>query len=853
MTTDESRKFAFSLVAIVCVLFVFSIFYYYYSLFSIFELTGKYGSIIHNYLKKLDIAPAFYQFKLILSGFIVCVCIMYYPKKDQDATYKEAIYAFVISILLLITSEWLFAIQKVGTNSISLLLYFIGIIFIAKAGMAYKKVMSFDKKLIEDPHNDENETFLQVEEKIENEYSVNIQTKYQFQGKERTGWLNLINLFRGLIVIGTPGSGKSFAIIEEIMFQLLSKFFTMVIYDFKFATLTKIAYNYVLILNAKYKNDPEKLERLPKFYVINFDDIALTNRANPIDPYLMEKQSDATNAATTIMLNLNKDWIKSQNFFAKSAISYVSGLNWFLKLMSEKYGKNICTLPHVIMLSTVNLDILLDILMDSMEVRQLLVPFKEALEREAQEQLAGQTASAQISLSQMATKEIFYVMSESDFTLDINNPNKPKILCIGNNPKRKEIYAAPIGLYFSKILQVINQKGKLPIGVIIDELPTIFINGLDDFIATARSNKAATILGIQSIGQMIKDYGKEVSDVIYDICANIVTGSAKGVTADYVSKLFGKIKQKRESHTISKNDTTTSISMQMDNLLPISKLASLTQGFFAGVVADNFDQRIPQKLFHAEIVADMELKEKQEKISLPLIRDFRNKNFQTDTITKEKELLAIDFYANLYLLDLGYNNYIEFYNFYIVEQSKSLYKAPEKQESFIENCKWLKIFEHLGPIQSIQKKAKRFNWSEQQELNKIKSLIKTIIENTYIEKEKDVVLHDNYIKIIKEVDVLVKEEYYRINGEYPEFGIFDESKLTDNLKEVVSELTPDEIILNKFTEKLKEKSEKSKVVEKNESVLEEPLDPEFDTNSYVEDFEEDIEQEYSEEDLMNDL
>ncbi len=808
MSPEESRKNSFSVFIISTFLLLISIYYYYYPFFILLKLRSELTHSIFLYIKEIELFPEFYFFISFISIAYVIAAIMYFPKRNVDATYKQAAYTLCISILLLIISGYCQIKEIFIYSIISLICYLIGLYLIVTGTFEYRKVIPNFKKEIEDPHNDEAETFLQIEQKIENEYSVNIPTKYRYDGEEKKGWLNLINLFRGLMVIGTPGSGKSFAIIEEIMFQLLAKFFTMVVYDFKFSTLTKIVYNYLEILKEKYKDDPKKLARIPKFYILNFDDIAYTNRANPIDPYLMVKQSDATNAATTIMLNLNKDWIKQKNFFAKSAISYVSGMNWYMKLMSEKYGKNICTLPHVIMLSTVNLDILLDILMDSMEVRQLLIPFKEALEREAQEQLAGQTASAQISLSQIATKEIFYVMSESDFTLDINNPNRPKVVCIGNNPNRKEIYAAPIGLYLSKILQVINQPNKLPVGVVIDELPTTFINGLDEYISTARSNLGATILGIQSISQMIKDYGKEVSDVIYDICANIVSGSAKGVTADYVSKIFGKNKQKKQSHNVSKNDTSTNISTQLGDLLPISKLAALSQGTFTGVVADTFDQRIKQKLFHAEIVADIELKKNQNKRKLPIIRDFKYKNYDNDVANKFEEFKALNYFKLIIDIDFECSNYIQFYNKVLPEYASKVYLNKKDQEAFIENSKWIKIFDRINTIEGYIMESKlEYNTINYNSIaKKIEKFLYQEIEIKFIELEKQVILDENYIRIIKDVDTLVKEEYFRIKGEYPEFSIFDENKLSDELKEVITEITPEQEILNSLNEKIKKRT-----------------------------------------------
>ena len=240
------------------------------------------------------------------------------------------------------------------------------------------------------------------------------------------------------------------------------------------------------------------------------------------------------------------------------------------------------------------------------------------------EQLAGQIASAKIPLSRMISPQLYWVMSDSEFTLDINNPDEPKILCVGNNPDRQNIYGAALGLYNSRIVKLINKKGKLKSAVIIDELPTIYFKGLDNLIATARSNKVAVCLGFQDFSQLKRDYGDKEAAVVMNTVGNIFSGQVVGETAKTLSERFGKILQKRQSITINREDKSTSINTQMESLIPASKISTLTQGMFVGAVADNFNERIEQKIFHCEIVVDAEKVKREEQAykPIPVITDF---------------------------------------------------------------------------------------------------------------------------------------------------------------------------------------------------------------------------------------
>ena len=316
---------------------------------------------------------------------------------------------------------------------------------------------------------------------------------------------------------------------------------------------------------------------------------------------------------------------KQGDFFVESPIILFAAVIWFLRIYKD--GKY-CTFPHAIELLNRRYEDVFPILTSYPELENYLSPFMDAWQGGAMEQLAGQIASAKIPLSRMISPQLYWVMSDSEFTLDINNPDEPKILCVGNNPDRQNIYGAALGLYNSRIVKLVNKKGRLKSSIIIDELPTIYFKGLDNLIATARSNKVSTLLGFQDFSQLKRDYGDKEAAVVMNTVGNVFSGQVVGETAKTLSERFGKILQKRQSITINREDKSTSINTQMESLIPASKISTLTQGMFVGAVADNFDERIEQKIFHAEIVVDNEQvrRETARYVKIPQIIDFTDKD-----------------------------------------------------------------------------------------------------------------------------------------------------------------------------------------------------------------------------------
>jgi len=515
----------------------------------------------------------------------------------------------VAGAILFFFNWWLLSLN--ASSGVCAVLYTVtltgGFFCLLASGLWVSRLLK--SNLLEDVFNTENESFMQETRLMENEYSINLPTKFWYRKKEWKGWINVVNPFRASMILGTPGSGKSYAVVNNYIKQAIEKSYALYIYDFKFDDLSVIAYNHLIKYRHRYKIPP-------KFYVINFDDPRKSHRCNPLAPELMTDISDAYESSYTIMLNLNKSWVQKQgDFFVESPIVLFTAIIWFLKLYEN--GKY-CTFPHAIELLNKRYEDVFTILTSYPELENYLSPFIDAWKGGASEQLMGQIASAKIPLSRLISPQLYWVMSGSDFTLDINNPKEPKVLCVGNNPDRISIYGAALGLYNSRIVKLINKKKQLKSCVIIDELPTIFFKGLDNLIATARSNKVAVVLGFQDFSQLKRDYGDKEAAVIMSTVGNVFSGQVVGETAKTLSERFGKILQKRESVSINRSDTSTSISTQLDSLIPASKISTLSQGMFVGAVTDNFGETIDQKIFHAQIVVDNDAVQKETAAYQPI-------------------------------------------------------------------------------------------------------------------------------------------------------------------------------------------------------------------------------------------
>ncbi len=606
--------------AVSIILAIMNVYWYCYEAMRMWGVTiGVVDRILINFNRTGGLFHSILYTKLFSLLLLALSCLGTKGVKAEKMSWNRIWTVLAVGFFLFFLNWWilLLPISYLGNATLYIFTMTAGYICLLMGGLWMSRLLKHN--LMEDVFNNENESFMQETKLMENEYSVNLPTRFYYKKKWQRGWINVVNPFRATIVLGTPGSGKSFAVVNNYIKQQIEKGYSMYIYDFKFPDLSTIAYNHMMNHQNGYKFKPQ-------FYVINFDDPRRSHRCNPIHPDFMSDISDAYESAYTIMLNLNKTWVQKQgDFFVESPIILFAAIIWYLRIY--KNGKY-CTFPHAIELLNRRYEDVFPILTSYPELENYLSPFMDAWQGGAMEQLAGQIASAKIPLSRMISPQLYWVMSASEFTLDINNPEEPKILCVGNNPDRQNIYGAALGLYNSRIVKLINKKGQLKSSVIIDELPTIYFKGLDNLIATARSNKVAVCLGFQDFSQLVRDYGDKEAKVVINTVGNIFSGQVVGETAKTLSERFGKVLQKRQSISINRQDVSTSINTQMDSLIPPSKISGLTQGMFVGSVSDNFTERIEQKIFHAEIVVDTDKVKREESHyqPIPIINDFKDTN-----------------------------------------------------------------------------------------------------------------------------------------------------------------------------------------------------------------------------------
>lgn len=457
-------------------------------------------------------------------------------------------------------------------------LSFLGAVILQMGADSISKYMK--QKMGKDRWNVEEESFDQNKELINTDTSVNIPYLFRYNGKNTKGWMN-INPFRGTMVIGTPGSGKSFGVINPAIRQMIAKGFCLCIYDFKFPDLAQIAYYHYLLKKSKDSGYNYN------FHVINLNEVEKSKRVNPFHKKYVRTLAEAQEMAEAMVSSLQKGGASagggSDQFFTQSAINFLSSCIYFFATYENgKYSD----LPHILSFMNRSYKEIFDALFTNEEIGSLLSPFKTAYDNKAFDQLEGQVGTLKIFLSRLATKESFWVFSGDEVELKITERENPSIIILASDPGTQDINSALYSSVLNRTLRLINSKGNLPGGIIADEFPTIYIHKIDNVVATARSNKIAVLLGLQELPQLRQFYKKEVADTISAIVGNILSGSARDKnTLDWLEKLFGKIKQKSYSQSISQQGTTTSINEKMDFMIPGGKIAALRTGEMVGMIA----------------------------------------------------------------------------------------------------------------------------------------------------------------------------------------------------------------------------------------------------------------------------
>lgn len=540
-------------------------------------------------------------------------------RPKENATWKP-IYVEILSGLILIGfNGWILELPVAAAAAGAVYAATLALGFGLCAAGAIGVGRMLTRGLGGDDFNVENEAFRQETRLVATPESVNLPTRFYYRRRVRRGWINLVNPFRATMVLGTPGSGKSFAIIVPFIKQTIEKGYVQYLYDFKFPDLTRTMLNHLRLYPGGYA-------KRPRLYIINFDDPRRSHRCNPLNPAFLTDISDAQEAAHITMIGLNRTWAQKQgDFFVESPILLLQAVIWFLRVYQ---GGRYCTFPHAIELLNAPYTELFPVLAACPDLEHLMGPFMDAWRGGAQDQLQGQIASAKIPMNRLISPALYWVMGGDDFTLDINDPEAPKLLAIGNNPDRQNIYSAALGLYNARVIKLINHKGKLPCAVVVDELPTMFFKGLDNLIATARSNRVAVCLGLQDFSQLNAEYGDKEAEKIVSTIGNVFSGAVVGRSAQQLSARFGKKVQRRDSLSINSSDTSSSISTQLDMLIPEAKIANLSSGVFVGSVAANFtkDLRETQRMrvFHGQILIDEARKGAEEAHyqDIPIIQPF---------------------------------------------------------------------------------------------------------------------------------------------------------------------------------------------------------------------------------------
>lgn len=573
---------------------------------------------------------------------LICItCIGTRNKKKLEFNArKQVLYPIIIGMWLVVSSVWLFGYPmetRLYTLRLNIWLYMLAsVIGVVLVHIALDNMSKFLKEgLLKDRFNFENESFEQCRELQENKYSVNIPMRYYYRGKFRKGWVNISNPFRGTWVVGTPGSGKTFSIIEPFIRQHSAKGFALVVYDYKFPTLaTKLYYHYK-------KN--QKLGKLPKgckFNIINFVDVEYSRRVNPIQLKYINNLAAASETAETLLESLQKGKKEggggSDQFFQTSAVNFLAAcIYFFCNCGKEPYDKdgNMLTaemvqdkqtkrmiptgrvfnsageevepaywlgkysdMPHILSFLNESYQTIFEVLETDNEVAPLLGPFQTALKNKAMEQLEGMIGTLRVYTSRLATKESYWIFHKDgdDFDLKVSDPKSPSYLLIANDPEMESIIGALNALILNRLVTRVNtgQGKNIPVSIIVDELPTLYFHKIDRLIGTARSNKVSVALGFQELPQLEADYGKVGMQKIITTVGNVVSGSARSKeTLEWLSSdIFGKVVQLKKGVTIDRDKTSINLNENMDSLVPASKISDMPTGWICGQTARDFVQ-----------------------------------------------------------------------------------------------------------------------------------------------------------------------------------------------------------------------------------------------------------------------
>lgn len=601
--TDLTRMIAFVILFIHC-------YYYCYQAFHQWGYTAHISGQLLKNISRTGLLKGLNFSKSIALACLLISLLGVKGRKKETANYRTGI-VYMITGLILFYGSGLIILANILSIPYTAIAYMlttvIGMVFIITGGSVIARCIS--NRLKNDVFNTNQQNFPQEERLLTDRYSLNLPAQYQYKGKIRNSWINFLNGRRSILIMGSAGSGKSYFIVENLLRQLVAKKQSLLVFDHKFPELSTLTYNYFLKHRDQYPPGTE-------FRCINFADLSLTDRCNPIHPSTLPNLTSAIESSKSLLLSMNKSWpAKSGEFFVESPINLLAAVIGFLR----KYeGGAYCTLPHCIELIHVPYEKLFTILQAEVEISTLINPFIQAYIDDELETLNSQMASVKIPLGRISSPEMYYVLSGDDFTLKINDPKHPTILCLGNNPQMQDALAPIMSLYIDRLNKMINQPGMYDCAQVLDEFGSVRATSVMNTIFTGRSNNITTIIAVQDYSLLKLVYSREEAETIFNITGNIISGQVSGETARLLSERFARTLQERESLSINSSDTSISRSKQLEQSVPASTISSLSSGEFVGIVADNPDQPIEQKAFHSKVINNHEAIRKEKQGFKPL-------------------------------------------------------------------------------------------------------------------------------------------------------------------------------------------------------------------------------------------
>ena len=636
MSTDNSqslRKIADLSRTISVILLLLHCYFYCYYAFEHWRLTTTISDRLLQHISETGLFRRPALSKTLALAFLLFALPAVSGRKSEKITYRSFGTILLSGLLLYFGSDLLLLDDGSGYDLLS-----IAIVYMSLTGVGFILVLTGLGRLSrilpsmlrkKDPFGRDQAGFPQEQRLRRADFSLHLRASYTYKEKTKTSWVNLLNPRRGVLILGGPGSGKTWLIVEPLIRQLMEKGLSLFVFDYKYDDLSSLTYHFF----QQYK---DKYPASAAFYSINFTDLSRSHRCNLIEPGTLTWLSDALGASRTILLSLNKNWVHKQGeFFVESPINFLGALIWFLR----KYRNGaLCTLAHAIELSQAPYEKLFAVLTREPEIETLINPFAQAYHDGNMELLGSQVASAKIPLGRLASPDIYWVVTGNDFSLEINDPAAPKIFCLGGDPVRQEALAPVLSLYIDRLNKLVNRKGRHPCALVCEEFATVRAASMLTTIATARSNNIIPIIVMQDLSQARILYSRDEADLLLNISGNLLCGQVGGETARLVSERFPKILRDRTSISTNSSDTSISHTQQWELSVTPATIASLSSGEFLGIIADNPGQVQEYKAFHAKLDQEQAIKDRSTLASLPVIHNISDETIRENFLRVKQDI-----------------------------------------------------------------------------------------------------------------------------------------------------------------------------------------------------------------------